>query len=165
MLKRKENVKVSKRHVLREVEQQFWLKEKKSRSKVWAQKKKRKKDTQPQSFWWLQTEVSDLRISNYEKQGPFIIFMKFWSRSNFDNLDWLTPSDHRYRTFFLKGRPKPQGLVGILKSLESKSCVFFDPRRFKGPQKSEKNNFSKRTNKSVDHKFKSFAIKWPQISI
>ena len=42
---------------------------------------------------------------------------------------------------------------------ESKSWVFFEgPRRFRGPQKSEKFDFSKLTNESVDHKFKSFAI-------
>ena len=72
----------------------------------------------------------------------------------------------RYRTIFLKRFI--QGLVfkGILKGQESKSWDFFEgPRRFRGPQKSEKFNFSKRTNKSVDHKFKSFAINWPQISI
>ena len=45
-------------------------------------------------------------------------------------------------------------------------CVEFEgPRRFRGPQKSEKFNFLKCTNKSIDHKFKSFAIDWPQISI
>ena len=47
-----------------------------------------------------------------------------------------------------------QGLVfkGILKGQESKSWDFFEcPRRFRGPQKSEKFNFSKPTNKSVDH--------------
>ena len=65
----------------------------------------------------------------------------------------------RYRTIFLKRFI--QGLVfkGTLKGQESKSWNFFeDPRRFRGPQKSEKFNFSKRTNKSVDHIFKSFAI-------
>ena len=64
-----------------------------------------------------------------------------------------------YRTIFLKRFI--QGLVfkGILKGQEFKSWDFFEgPRRFRGPQKSEKFNFSKRTNKSVDHKFKSFAI-------
>ena len=72
----------------------------------------------------------------------------------------------RYRTMFLKRFI--QGLVfkGILKGQESNSWDFFeDPRRFRGPQKLEKFNFSKRTNKSVDHKFTSFAINWPQISI
>ena len=46
-----------------------------------------------------------------------------------------------------------------LKGQESKSWVFFEgPRRLRGSQKSEKFNFSKYTNKKVDHKFKSFAI-------
>ena len=48
---------------------------------------------------------------------------------------------------------------GTLKGQESKSWDFFEgPRRFRGPQKSEKFYFSKRTKTSVDHKFKSFAI-------
>ena len=66
---------------------------------------------------------------------------------------------NRYRTKNLKRFI--QGLVfkGILKGQESKSWDFFEgPRRFRGPQKSEKNNFSKRANLSVDHKFKPFAI-------
>ena len=65
----------------------------------------------------------------------------------------------RYRTKNLKRFI--QGLVfkGILKGHESKSWDFFEgPRRFRGPQKSEKFHFSKRTKTSVDHKFKSFAI-------
>ena len=65
----------------------------------------------------------------------------------------------RYRTKNLKRFI--QGLVfkGILKGQESKSWDFFEgPRRFRGPQKSEKFYFSKRTKTSVDHKFKSFAI-------
>jgi hypothetical protein len=65
----------------------------------------------------------------------------------------------RYRIIFLKRFI--QGLVfkGILKGQESKSWDFFEcPRRFRGPQKSEKFNFSNRTNKRVDHKFISFAI-------
>ena len=73
---------------------------------------------------------------------------------------------HRYRTIFIKRFI--QGLVfkGMLKGQESKSWNFFEgPRRFRGPPKSEKLNFSKRTNKSVDNKFKPFAINWPQISI
>ena len=64
----------------------------------------------------------------------------------------------RYRTKNLKRFI--QGLVfkGILKGQESKSWDFFEgPKRFRGPQKSEK-KISKRTNKSVDHKFKYFAI-------
>ena len=72
----------------------------------------------------------------------------------------------RYRTKNLKRFI--QGLVfkGILKGQESKSWDFFEgPRRFRGPQKSENFYFSKRTKTSVDHKFKSFAINWPQISI
>ena len=63
----------------------------------------------------------------------------------------------RYRTI----KRSAQGLVfkDILKGQESKSWDFFeDPRRFRGPQKLEKFNFSKCTNKSVDHKFKFFAI-------
>ena len=71
----------------------------------------------------------------------------------------LTSLDTRYRTIFLKRLI--QGLVFwcILKDQESKSWVFFEgPRRFRGPQKSEKVNLSKLSNKSVDHKFKSFAI-------
>ena len=67
--------------------------------------------------------------------------------------------DSRYRTIFLKRFI--QGLVfkGILKGPESKSWDFFEgPRRFKGPQKTEKFYFSKLTNQSVDHKFTSFAI-------
>jgi len=62
----------------------------------------------------------------------------------------------RYRTKNLKRFI--QGLVfkGILKGQESKSWDFFEgPRRFRGPQKSEKFYFSKRTKTSVDHKFKS----------
>ena len=48
---------------------------------------------------------------------------------------------------------------GILKGQESKSWDFYEGlRRFKGPQKSEKFNFSKPTNKSVNHKFKFFAM-------
>ena len=48
---------------------------------------------------------------------------------------------------------------GILKGQESKSWDFYEGlRRFKGPQKSEKTNFSNRTNLSVDHKFNYFAI-------
>ena len=65
----------------------------------------------------------------------------------------------RYRTTILKRFI--QGLVfkGILKGQESKSWDFFEgPRRFRGPQKSEKLNFLKRTKTSVDHKFKTFAI-------
>ena len=65
----------------------------------------------------------------------------------------------RYRTIFLK--MFIQGLVfkGILKGQESKSWDFFEgPRRFRGPQKSEKFVFSKRTNKSIHYEFKSFAI-------
>ena len=74
--------------------------------------------------------------------------------------------DSRYRTKKLKRFI--QGLVfkGILKGPESKSWDFFEgPRKFRGPQKSEQFEFSKRTKTSVDHKFKSFAINWPQISI
>ena len=68
-------------------------------------------------------------------------------------------SNIRYRTKNLKRFI--QGLVfkGILKGQESKSWDFFEgPRRFRGPQKSEKIYFLKRTKTSVDHKFKSFAI-------
>ena len=67
--------------------------------------------------------------------------------------------DIRYRTKNLKRFI--QGLVfkGILKGQKSKSWDFFEgPRRFRGPQKSEKIYFLKRTKTSVDHKFKSFAI-------
>ena len=69
------------------------------------------------------------------------------------------PLISRYRTKNLKRFI--QGLVfkGILKGQESKSWDFFEgPRRFRGPQKSEKIYFLKRTKTSVDHKFKSFAI-------
>ena len=72
----------------------------------------------------------------------------------------------RYRTKNLKSFI--QGLVfkGKLKGQESKSWDFFEgPRRFRGPQKSTKLNFSKRTKTSVDHKFKSFAINRPPISV
>ena len=78
----------------------------------------------------------------------------------------VVAGNSRYRTKNLKRFI--QGLVfkGILKGQESKSWDFFEgPRRFRGPQKSEKFYFSKRTKTSVDHKFKSFAINWPQISI
>ena len=54
-----------------------------------------------------------------------------------------------------------QGLVfqRIPKGQESKSLVFFEgPRRFLGPQNSEKFNFPKHTNKSLDRKIKFFAI-------
>ena len=72
----------------------------------------------------------------------------------------------RYRKISLKRLTQGLLFKCILKDQESKSWVFFEgPRRFWGPQKSEKFNFLKRTNKSVDHKFKSFAINWPQISI
>ena len=72
----------------------------------------------------------------------------------------------RYRTIFLKRFIQDLVFKGILKGQEFKSRDFFEgPRRFRGPQKSEKFNFSKRINKSVDHKFKSFAISCPQISI
>ena len=68
--------------------------------------------------------------------------------------------------FFHTSPPQGPLFKGIPKGQESKSWVFFEgPRRFRGPQKTEKNIFSKRTSKSVDHKFKSFAIDWPQISI
>ena len=74
----------------------------------------------------------------------------------YNDFRWLVS---RYRTKNLKRFI--QGLVfkGILKGQESKSWDFFEgPRRFRGPQKSEKFYFSKRTKTSVDHKFKSFAI-------
>ena len=82
------------------------------------------------------------------------------------NLDFHMTSDPtlwwvgiRYRTIFFKRFIQGLVLRGILKGQESKSWNFFeDPRRFRGPQKSENLNFLKRTNKSVDHKFKSFAI-------
>ena len=70
-----------------------------------------------------------------------------------------TKMTNRYRTKNLKRFI--QGLVfkGILNGQESKSWDFIEgPRRFRGPQKSEKFNFSKRTKTSVDHKFKYFAI-------
>ena len=57
---------------------------------------------------------------------------------------------HRYRTKNLKRFI--QGLVfkGILKGQESKSWDFFEgPRRFRGPQKLGKFDFSKLTNISV----------------
>ena len=65
----------------------------------------------------------------------------------------------RYRAIFLK--MSTQGIVFycILKSQEFKIRVFFEGlRRYRGPQKSEKFNFSKRKNDSVDHNFKSHAI-------
>ena len=63
------------------------------------------------------------------------------------SINWNPSLLSRYRTIFLKRFI--QGLVfkGILKGQESKSWDFFEgPRRFRGPQKSEKFNFSKRTN-------------------
>ena len=61
--------------------------------------------------------------------------------------------------YSLKGRPKAQFFKAYSKVKNPKGWDFFEgPRRFRGPQKSEKFNFSKRTNKSVDHKFKSVAI-------
>ncbi len=65
----------------------------------------------------------------------------------------------RYRKIFLKRLIQGLFFKGILKGQESKSWDFFEgPRRFRGPQKLEKLNFLKRTNKSVAHEFKSFAI-------
>ena len=65
----------------------------------------------------------------------------------------------RYRTKNLKRLVQGLDFKGILKGQESKSWDFFEgPRRFRGPQKSEKFYFSNRTKTSVDHKFKSFAI-------
>jgi hypothetical protein len=80
------------------------------------------------------------------------IFSKFFG-------NFMSHMIDRYRTKNLKRFI--QGLVfeGILKGQESKSWDFFEgPRRFRGPQKSEKFNFSKHKKTSVDHKFKSFAI-------
>ena len=94
-------------------------------------------------------------------------------RARFCFLSSFVLTDFFPSTYFIRYRTKKlkrfiQGLVfkGILKGQESKSWDFSEgPRRFRGPQKSEKFHFSKRTNKSVDHKFKFFAINWPQISI
>ena len=61
--------------------------------------------------------------------------------------------------YFKKGQPKVQFFKAYLKVKNPKVGSFFEgPRRFRGPQKSEKFNFSKRTNRSVDHKFIFFAI-------
>ena len=96
--------------------------------------------------------VITTRIDYHNTVGRRILLSNEWRElAN----EW----NSRYRTIFLKRFI--QGLVfkGILKGQESKSWDFFEgPRRFRGPQKSEKFNFLKRTNKSVDHKFKYFAI-------
>ena len=100
-------------------------------------------------------------------KGGFIYTFFFPSSFTFQSSKFTSWSIYnRYRTKNLKRFI--QGLVfkGILKGQESKSWDFFEgPRRFRGPQKSENFYFSKRTKTSVDHKFKSFAINWPQISI
>ena len=57
----------------------------------------------------------------------------------------------------LKRSLQALGFKGILKGQESKSWVFFEC------VKSQK-SFSKRTNKSVDHKFKYFAINRPKLA-
>ena len=81
------------------------------------------------------------------------------------NLSWMIPtfwwsSQSLDRgQYFKKVTPRPSFLRHTQRSKIQKLGLFW------GPQKSEKFNFSKCTNKSVDHKFKSFAINWPQISI
>ena len=93
--------------------------------------------------------------------GPHLMLSsspKFVTKISHPNLSpkFITKIRHLY------GREwTAQGLVfkGILKGQESKSWDFFEgSRRFRGPQKSEKIYFLKRTKTSVDHKFKSFAI-------
>ena len=104
-------------------------------------------------IWLLPNQCASLSLLEFSLQRMSIILTNGFEVTIFQA---FLP---RYRTIFLKRFI--QGLVfkGILKGQESKSWDFFEgPRRFRGPQKSEKLNFLKCTNKSADHKFKSFAI-------
>ena len=78
--------------------------------------------------------------------------------------DWLNPcfSAEFYKiqkNIFEKVSPRPSFLKHTQRSRIPKLGLFW------GPQKSEKFNFPNPTNKSVNHKIKSFAINWPKISI
>ena len=41
---------------------------------------------------WDPAKTQGNNFEKTNKVGP-LIFMKFWSRNNMDNLDWLTPKD------------------------------------------------------------------------
>ena len=122
-------------------------------------------DTNSIPFWFQTCTTGTTSISNLENlftQQIYTTIATKYQVQRLANLRFYI----RHRTILLKRLI--QGLVFyyIPKGQEFKSWVFFEgPRRFRGPQKSEKFYFSKRTKTSVDHKFKSFAINWPQISI
>ena len=122
-------------------------------------------DTNSIPFWFQTCTTGTTSISNLENlftQQIYTTIATKYQVQSLANLRFYI----RHRTILLKRLI--QGLVFyyIPKGQEFKSWVFFEgPRRFRGLQKSEKNYFSKRTNISIDHKFKSFAINWPQISI
>ena len=64
----------------------------------------------------------------------------------------MTPKNFNFqKTFYRKN-------YSYFNDLKNTPDFFEGPRRFRGPQKSEKFYFSKHTKTSVDHKFKSFAI-------
>ena len=122
-------------------------------------------DTNSIPFWFQTCTTGTTSISNLENLFTQQIYTTIATKYQVQRLANLR-FNIRHRTILLKRLI--QGLVFyyIPKGQEFKSWVFFEgPRRFRGSQKSEKFNFSKRTNKSVDHKFKSFATNWPQISI
>ena len=115
-------------------------------------------DTNSIPFWFQTCTTGTTSISNLENLFTQQIYTTIATKYQVQRLANLR-FNIRHRTILLKRLI--QGLVFyyIHKGQEFKSWVFFEgPRRFRGLQKSEKNNFSKRTNKSVDHKFKSFAI-------
>ena len=122
-------------------------------------------DTNSIPFWFQTCTTGTTSISNLENlftQQIYTTIATKYQVQSLANLRFYI----RHRTILLKRLI--QGLVFyyIPKGQEFKSWVFFEgPRRFRGPQKSENFYFSKRTKTSVDHKFKSFAINWPQISI
>ena len=122
-------------------------------------------DTNSIPFWFQTCTTGTTSISNLENlftQQIYTTIATKYQVQSLANLRFYI----RHRTILLKRLI--QGLVFyyIPKGQEFKSWVFFEgPRRFRGPQKSEKFIFLKRRNKSVGHKFNSFAINYPQISV
>ena len=115
-------------------------------------------DTNSIPFWFQTCTTGTTSISNLENLFTQQIYTTIATKYQVQRLANLR-FNIRHRTILLKRLI--QGLVFyyIHKGQEFKSWVFFEgPRRFRGLQKSEKFNFSKRTKTSVDHKFKSFAI-------
>ena len=116
--------------------------------------------------FWLQTcttgttSISDLE--NLFTQQIYTTIATKYQVQRLANLRFYI----RHRTILLKRLI--QGLVFyyIHKGQEFKSWVFFEgPRRFRGLQKSENLIFQNAQINSVDHKFESFAINRPEISI